>query len=120
MLIIFITFCRLLDMFYAFFLFWPANVIPVWLMVTLLQLFIPLNMFLRSLCVGLKHYKIHIFASFVIIVGVAVNLGDLSEDDYKDDNSDTLKYTFLFMLNSVFDVISHAIKEGLVRSQPLN
>ena len=64
-------------MLYAFFLFWPANVIPIWLIITLLQLFIPLNLFLRSCCVGLKHYKIHIYASLIILVGVGINLGDL-------------------------------------------
>jgi len=31
-----------------------------------------------------------------------------------------LQYSFLFMLCSLFEVISLAIKEGLVRSQPLN
>lgn len=66
-------------MFYAFFLFWPANVIPMWLIITLLQLFIPLNLFLRSCCVGLKHHKIHIYSSLIILVGVGVNLGDLGD-----------------------------------------
>jgi hypothetical protein len=80
-----LSFYSCLDMFYAFFLFWPANVIPVWLVITCLQLFIPLNLFLRSLCVGLKHYKVHIYASLLILIGIAVNLGDLSEPHYTHD-----------------------------------
>jgi len=31
-----ISFIGLLDMLYAFFLFWPANVIPIWLLITML------------------------------------------------------------------------------------
>jgi len=73
-----IAFIGCLDMFYAFFLFWPANVIPMWHLIILLQLFIPLNMFLRSCCVGLKHYKIHVYASLVILIGVSVSLLDIT------------------------------------------
>jgi hypothetical protein len=40
-----------LDMLKSFFLFWPANVMPLWLLVAMLQLFIPLNMILRSCCI---------------------------------------------------------------------
>ena len=40
-----------LDMLKSFFLFWPANVMPLWLLVSLLQVFIPLNMILRSCCI---------------------------------------------------------------------
>lgn len=31
-----ISFIGMLDMLYAFFLFWPANVIPIWLLITML------------------------------------------------------------------------------------
>jgi hypothetical protein len=63
---------------YAFFLFWPANVMPVWLLIVLLQLFIPLNTLMRSCCVGLKHFKIHIISSLIILIGVGISFGDLS------------------------------------------
>ena len=43
----------LLDMVYVFLLFWSANEFPIWLMVSLLQLFIPLNMLIRSGFMGL-------------------------------------------------------------------
>jgi hypothetical protein len=102
-------------MFYAFFLFWPANVIPIFILISLLQLFIPLNLFVRSCCVNLTHKKIHIIAAIVIVVGIGINLIDL-----KDSSKQILKYSMMFMICSLCDVISHAIKESLVRSQPLN
>ena len=61
-------------MLYAFFLFWPANVLPVWMLVSLLQAFIPLNMLFRSCCIGLKHYTIHVVAGFVIVIAVLLNM----------------------------------------------
>lgn len=69
-----------LDMLYAFFLFWPANMIPLWLLVSLLQLFIPLNMLFRSCCIGLKHYKMHVLAGFVILVAIVINLVDITDE----------------------------------------
>jgi hypothetical protein len=42
-----------LDMTYAFLLFWPANGFPIWLMVSLLQFYIPLSIFIRYLKMGL-------------------------------------------------------------------
>ena len=106
-------------MLYAFFLFWPANVIPIWLLCSLLQLFIPLNMFFRR-CLGLKHFKTHMFAGFIIFVGVVLNivdlitnLGDANQDKY-------FNYALLFLICSFLDVLSHALKESIVRNQPLN
>ena len=65
-----------MDMLYAFFLFWPANVIPVWMLVSLLQFFIPLNMLFRSCCIGMKHYNRHVLAGFVICVAILLNMID--------------------------------------------
>ena len=73
-----VFFCRALDMLYAFFLFWPANVIPLWLLCSLLQFFIPLNMLFRSCCVGLKHYNTHVFAGVIICLAVIVNMIDIT------------------------------------------
>ena len=66
------------DMLYAFFLFWPANVIPVYLLITLLQTFIPLKMFFRTCCIGLKHHKRHILAGAIIIISVVISIMDIS------------------------------------------
>ena len=65
------------DMLYAFFLFWPANVIPIWLLCALLQFFIPLNMFFRSCCVGNSHYKRHIVAGLIVTCGVVITMVDV-------------------------------------------
>jgi hypothetical protein len=45
-------------MFYAFFFFWPANAVPMWLLVTLLQFFIPLNMFIRAYFLKMKFKRL--------------------------------------------------------------
>lgn len=50
----------ILDMFYVFFLFWPANVIPIACLITLLQLLIPFNTIYQP------HYLIHKIAGLVI------------------------------------------------------
>ena len=63
----------ILDMLYAFFLFWPSNVIPVWLLITLLQIFIPLNIFLRACCIKLEYHSIHLVAGTIIMAAVIVN-----------------------------------------------
>jgi len=42
----------LLDMLYAFFLFWPANILPLYLLVALLQIYIPLNILMRQMCMS--------------------------------------------------------------------
>ncbi len=70
-------------MLYAFFLFWPANMIPLWLLCSLLQFFIPLNMLFRSCCIGLKHYTTHVVAGFIILIAVICNMINIG-DDKKD------------------------------------
>ena len=104
----------MLDMLYAFFLFWPANVIPVYLLISLLQFFIPLNMLFRSCCIGLKHYTKHVFAGFVILAAVVLNMIDITEDEVHKETY--MHYALLFMLCSLFDVVSHALKESIVRT----
>ncbi len=98
-----------LDMLYAFFLFWPANMIPIWLLVSLLQFFIPLNMLFRSCCNGLKHFTTHVIAGFIILVAVVLNMIDIT--DSKEDKDKYMHYALLFLLCSLFDVVSHALKE---------
>ena len=105
-------------MLYAFFLFWPANVIPVYLLITLLQFFIPLNMLFRSCCIGLTHYTKHMVAGLIIAGAVILNMIDISED--KEHKETYMHYALLFMLCSLFDVVSHALKESIVRTQPVN
>ena len=107
-------------MLYAFFLFWPANMIPIWLLVSLLQFFIPLNMLFRSCCLGLKHYAIHVIAGFVILAATVLNMVDLADNDEGGENREYMRYALLFLLCSLFDVVSHALKESIVRNQPLN
>lgn len=72
----------MLDMLYAFFLFWPANVIPVWELLVLLQLFIPFNMMLRSTCLGLYHYKVHTISAIIIFAGVCICMLDFTTKSF--------------------------------------
>lgn len=113
-----ISFIGLLDMLYAFFLFWPANVIPIFLLITMLQFFIPFNMLVRSCCIGLRHYTVHAIAGLVIFAAVCFNLLDFTTSAYQAQTF--LPYALLFLLCSVFDSTSHALKESIVRSQPLD
>jgi ABC-type transport system involved in cytochrome c biogenesis permease subunit len=101
-------------MLYAFFLFWPANVIPIWLLIILLQLFIPFNMLVRSACIGLKHFKIHAISGLIIFLAVCISLLGFTTKDYQDSNF--MPYALLFLLCSLFDSTSHALKESVVRS----
>ena len=73
----------IIDLLKAFFLFWPANAMPMWLLISLLQLFIPLNMLLKSFCIdGVQHHKIHWIAALIIMVGCIVNMVTLGHQDH--------------------------------------
>ena len=109
-------FLGVLDMFYAFFVFWPANTIPMWLLVSLLQFFIPLNMFIRWCCMKLKFHRLQYWAGLIIVVAIALAFMDLHNEEFKDAY---LPYMLLFLLSSCIDVVSHAVKESVVRSMPV-
>lgn len=101
-------------MLYAFLLFWPAAVLPVLLLVSLLQFFIPTNMALRAM-MDLKHHKKHVAAALTIVVAVCVNMYGI--DRTKTDPNQFL-YAGLFLLCSLLLSFSHIIKEHVVRSHP--
>ena len=63
-----------LDMVYAFLLFWPANILSPWLFITLLQFYIPMNLFLKSFINKLQYNRIHFYSAFLILVGIALSL----------------------------------------------
>lgn len=65
-------------MIYAFLLFWPANGFPIWLMVSLLQLFIPLNMIIRYFKMDLRFEKRHYIAGGIILAAILLNLLDFA------------------------------------------
>ena len=113
----------IIDLLKAFFLFWPANTMPMWLLISLLQLFIPLNLLLKSFCIdGVQHYKIHWIAACIIFVGCIINMFTLGYQNHMtgDEKKQNVVFSILLILSAVLDVISHTIKEALVRSQPLN
>ena len=77
-----IAFVGVFDMLKTFLLFWPANAMPIWLFVTLLQLKIPLTTFFRSCCIEeMSHYAIHWLSALVILVGCIVGMLTLKDND---------------------------------------
>ena len=73
-------------------MFWPANVIPLWLMVSLMQLFIPLKLFLSMYFNKFTYYPKHMLAAFGILVAVGVNMVNLKDKDSANVRNDsTLK-----------------------------
>jgi len=108
-----------LDMTYAFLLFWPANSFPIWIMVSLLQLFIPLNMLIRYLTMELRFQRNHYIAGGIILAAIVLNLFDFafpvwqSKDEY-------MKYVGLFIGGQIINNVSMAIKEHTVRSLPVD
>ena len=106
-----------LDMFYVFFLFWSANTIPIAALVCLLQLFIPLNMVIRRLFLGQEHNLSHWFSGSLILLGCGLCFLRIY---FFQPDENPLRYLLFFSLSALLKVISLGIKEGLVRSQPIN
>ena len=103
----------------AFFLFWPANIVPTWLLATLLQLFIPLNMLMRRLCcIYHEPFRVHTISGLVILLAVGVSLYGYFKK--QPDNQENVNYTLLFIVSAFLDVLSHLLKECIVRSQPID
>ena len=75
-----IFFVGLLDMSYAFCLFWPANVLPIFVLVCQMQLFIPLNTLLGRCCCARPEYKKHILIAFLIITGAVLSFVSYVKD----------------------------------------
>jgi hypothetical protein len=75
-------------------------------------------MLVRSACIGLKHYKTHSIAGLVIFAAVCISMFDFTTASFQ--NTPYLAYTLLFLLCAVFDAISIALKESIIRSQPLD
>lgn len=116
-----ICFVAFLDLMKAFFLFWPANVVPIWLLLTMLQYKIPFITLLRSCCIEeVSHYLIHWFSALLIFVGCIVNIFTLKYYPDEDNGTNYKFMTFYLLLSCGLDVISHTIKEALVRAQPIN
>lgn len=101
-------------MLYTFLLFWPATVLPVLLLVTLLQFFIPMNMLFRAL-VGVQHYRVHIFATFIIVLAIVVGLFGVAR---LQTDPNQFMYSLMFLGCEVMLALSHNLKESLNRKHP--
>ena len=66
----------------AILLFLFANEVPMWLLVSVLQFFIPLNMVMRTCCInGVAQHKVHWLAALLIFVGVIISFCTLGHGD---------------------------------------
>jgi len=94
---------------------------PLWLLISLMQLFIPLNLMLRSCCIEeVEHFWIHWFSGIIILTGGVLNMLTLKIHQ-EDTEGDSYQYFSIMVIVSVLlDVVSHTIKEIIVRTQPLN
>lgn len=102
-------------MLYAFFLFWPANVLPLYLLIALLQIYIPLNILIRQVFMGSEQKTIHKLASAIIVLAVGLNSFVLLKNFDKWG-----VYYMLFLGSAAFDIMSHGLKEAVVRSVPID
>ena len=64
----------------------------------------------------LKHFKMHMLAGFIILCAIITNMIAIKKGDKKENETDYMQYALLFLLSSFFDVMSHALKESIVRS----
>lgn len=115
-----IIFIALIDMFSVFFLFWPANVIPLTSLINLLQLYIPMTMVLRLLLIGQKHYKKHwiagilIFLACLISITWTVIIRTATDGKLTDIERQELKHSLFFCLSILLAVFSLSLKESIV------
>lgn len=111
----------ILDIGKAFCMFWPANTMPLWLLVSLLQLKIPLNLILRTCCIDkVQNYKQTWWSAIVILLGSLLNTVRLTDADADSYGNSYTYYTIVFLTGIFLDVISSTMKEAIIRTQPLN
>jgi hypothetical protein len=72
---------------------------------------------MRSLCIEkISHYAIHWMSSIIIIAGAVINMFTLEANRQDSSLNNFRYYSFMLVLSVVFDVVSHTIKEAIVRS----
>lgn len=72
---------------------------------------------MRSLCIEeIEHYAIHWLSSVIIIVGAVINMYTLEANRGDSALNDFRYYSVMLFISVVFDVVSHTIKEAIVRS----
>ena len=99
----------ILDMAYQFCLFWPANLVPIYVLMVFMQLFLPLNTLMSRICCGREEHKRHLILSITILIGVGISIGGLFvifKDEDNDDKWFFLNYSILFCLGQLLNVLS--------------
>ena len=105
-----------LDMGYAFCLYWPADIIPILVLVCQMQLFIPLDTLFSKLVCGRKEKTKHVLVALFTLFGTTMSLISFLRN--ADNNSE--KYILLFVLGQLMNVLSFQLKESIVRNILVN
>jgi len=85
----------ILDVLKTFFIFWAANLLPIWLFTSLLQLFIPFNVIMRACCIkDTRHYAKHWLTSLLILIGAIVHMMMLINDKGDGQGVSFVLFTF--------------------------
>ena len=76
---------------------------PIWLFLSILQLKIPLNLFLRTCCIDeVENYKQTWGSAILIFVGTVINLFRLSGEDI-NNREDKVGFDFFNFLILIFN-----------------
>ena len=105
-----------LDMGFAFCLYWPADIIPILVLVCQMQLFIPLDTLFSKLVCGRKEKTKHVLVALFTLFGTTMSLISFLRN--ADNNSE--KYILLFVLGQLMNVLSFQLKESIVRNILVN
>jgi hypothetical protein len=104
----YVMFFGVVDMAYAFCLFWPASITPVLILVCQMQVFIPLDTIVGSLCCARSEYLRHLLLSVFIIIGVVISAISYYIESKDKQNSDEIQYYFgMLIIGQVLNVFSH-------------
>jgi len=75
---------------------------------------------MRSCCIEeVRHFGVHWLSSALILGGCIYHMMGIAEAEEEGSERYPL-FTFYVWLSIGLDVVSHTIKEAIVRSQPLN
>ena len=84
----------------------------------------PLDLLVGRVCCRRKEHWKHIYISLFILIGVALSVvsfqQSLSDDDEKKDSYDYIWFLNLFMVGQLLNVLSHQVKEYVVRNILVN
>ena len=116
-------FVSILDLFSILSLYLAANELPIGVLITYLQLYIPFNIIIRRLFLGYQNYVYNWLTVLLIIFAWLIwyiRLGYFTQISSNSDDSNSTNFIYFLCLSSFLEVISLSIKEYLIRSQSVS